>query len=175
MKALESKQAEKISEILIESGADSTAPNGDGDSILQILIRSKKIKPASILIKKGRPNLAHSNKKSESVIHSVAIQMEEKILAQMIEKGVDITSIMPDQTVDSIVLGGSALHIGIGLKSKKCVDLLLSEMKRSNGEIAGDDGHHSALAICLQNQWHDTAEELLKLGASGKAHYNINS
>ena len=50
-----SKDSSKISKILLDAGADPNAPNQDGDSILQVLIRKKKIKSAEILIENGDP------------------------------------------------------------------------------------------------------------------------
>ena len=50
-----SKDSSKISKILLDAGADPNAPNQDGDSILQVLIRKKKIKSAEILIENGNP------------------------------------------------------------------------------------------------------------------------
>jgi len=75
---------------------------------------------------------------------------------------------MPDQKVNSVNLGGSALHISLSLESKKCVNILLDEMRKLDQDISGDDKNHSALDICLRNQWHHIGEELLKLGGSGK-------
>ena len=155
-----------MSKILFDAGADSTAANGEGDSILQILIRRGKTKSARILIECGTPDLEHANKSAESVIHTVVLQKESKILEQVIRKGIDISRVMPDKP-DSNVQGGSALHLALQLQSKKCVKIILDEMKESNLKIAGDDGKHSALDICLRNQWHDIGEELLELGAQG--------
>ena len=173
MKALESSQAEKIAEILIENGADSTAENFDGDSILQILIRTNKIEPARILIEKGKPNLEHFNKKTESVIHTTVLQKQHKLLKNMLSKNIDISKIMPDQNLEEIVVGGSALHIALSLQSRKCVDIIISKMEESDLEIAGDDENHSALDISIKNQWLDIAKKLLKLGAPGKKIFKI--
>ena len=56
----ESKDSSKISKILLDAGADPNAPNQDGDSILQVLIRKKKIKSAEILIENGNPGTFRS-------------------------------------------------------------------------------------------------------------------
>ena len=55
-----SKDSSKISKILLDAGADPNAPNQDGDSILQVLIRKKKIKSAEILIENGDPGTVYS-------------------------------------------------------------------------------------------------------------------
>ena len=128
-----------------------------------------------MLINNADPNLEHSNHKSESVLHTIVLQKEDKILSQVIRKGVDISPTMPDQIFDGESVGGSALHIALALESKKCVEILLSEMSESNRKISGDDGTHSALGLSLKNQWHDIGEELLTLGASVDQMVNKNS
>ena len=155
--------------------ADTTAPNKDGDSILQILVRAGKNKAAWVLINNADPNLEHSNKKSESVLHTIVLQKEDKILSQVIRKGIDISPTMPDQQIEDEKIGGSALHISLALESKKCVEILLSEMSESKLKISGDDETHSALGLALKNQWHDIGEELLTLGASVDQIVNKNS
>ena len=138
-------------------------------------MRAGKNKAAWVLINNADPNLEHSNKKSESVLHTIVLQKEDKILSQVIRKGIDISPTMPDQQIEDEKIGGSALHISLALESKKCVEILLSEMSESKLEISGDDETHSALGLALKNQWHDIGEELLTFGASVDQIVNKNS
>jgi len=167
--ALESgSNFEQKSKTLLDAGANPTAPNEKGDSLLQILIRKGKVKPASLLIKHGQPDLIHSNEKSESVIHTVVLHQQKDLLKVILEKGVDIQAVMPDTTTDDdskVPVGGSALHICLALNNFSSSELLMDKMAETGLKIAGDSSFHSALSSALESNKHSIAERLLELGA----------
>merc|ERR1711892_58121 len=162
--ALESHN-EKAAITLLESGADPTAPSTtSGDSIMHILVRNDLIPAAELLLDNGQPDLEHCNHSGEALIHTIVMQQNCQLLDKVIEKGIDISTVMPDQET---IKGGSCLHISLANESFDCAELLIATLNKQGAKtIVGDDEHHSALGLALQHNKHTLAESILALGAN---------
>ena len=84
-------------------------------------------------------------------MHTIILQKENNLLKTILNKGINIEHVMPDQESTDGAIGGSPLHLALALESFKSAELLMSKMKSDGLELIGDDETHSALNLALRH------------------------
>ena len=108
-------------------------------------------------------------------MHTIILQKENNLLKTILNKGINIEHVMPDQESEDGSIGGSPLHLALALESFKSAELLMSKMKGDGLELIGDDESHSALNLALRQVFKLTlsltgSQELLGTSLSDERH-----
>ena len=86
--AITKKDTSRFKEIMTEDRLDLTMLNDEGENLVQIALRHKRLKMAQLLIDAG-VNINHQDKKGHTALHHAAKKRQNRVARFLINQGAD--------------------------------------------------------------------------------------